>query len=116
MPGIERAGVPVRSDSEQDEIEAVGELDLLRTERVDLILRNRDASEQRLPRQALVRVLVLGRDEPLVAPPDLPRGPTKLEPRKVLVDGPGRRTTGQGDSERILALRALGDPRGGVDR
>lgn len=115
-PGIERAGVAVRPDPEQDEVEALGELDLLRAERMDLILRNRNVSEQRFPRQALVRVLVLGRDEPLVAPPDVPRAPVELELGKTLVDSPGRRSAGQGDSERIVALRASGDPPRGVDR
>jgi hypothetical protein len=92
--------VPVRPDPEQDEIEARRQLDLRRAQRVDLLLGHADTVEERLAREALVRVGMVRRDVALVAPPDVPAGPVEVLTREPLIDGRGRRAAGQGDPER----------------
>jgi hypothetical protein len=79
---------------------------------VNLLLRDGDAVEERPPGHALVRVRVVRRDEPLVAPPDVPRGPVEVERGEPLVDDARRRAAGEGDREPVAPARAVGDPAG----
>jgi hypothetical protein len=67
---------------------------------MNLLLRHADTVEERLAREALVRVGVVRRDVALVAPPDVPAGPVEVLTREPLVDRRGGRATGQGDPER----------------
>jgi hypothetical protein len=112
VPGIERSGVAVGADAEQREVEGLRKRDVRRAQRVDLLLGDRDALEQRLAGQPLVRVRVLGRDEALVAPPDVPPAPVELEPGETLVDRARRRPPGERDAERASRTGSLGDPAG----
>jgi hypothetical protein len=112
VAGVEGCGVAVRPNAEEDEVERLRQLDVSGAERVDLLLRDRDSVEERLPREALVGVLVIGRDEALVAPPDVPRLPGQLELGEALVDGPDPRSAGERDSEGLAPARPLGDPAG----
>jgi hypothetical protein len=112
VPREEGRRVPVRAEAEEDEVERPRQADLERAERMDLLLRDRRPGEKRLPRQPLVRVGVLRRDDALVAPPDVPGRPVGLELRQALVNGPRCRATGQRDPKRRLSLCALRDPAG----
>ncbi len=112
VPGVQRGRVAVGADAEQHEVEGFRERDARRAQRVDLLLRDGNAPQQRLAGQPLVRVPVLGRDEPLVAPPDVPRAPVELEPGEMLVGRARRRPAGEGDAERASRPGALGEPAG----
>jgi hypothetical protein len=112
VPRIERGGVAVGADAEQHEVEGLRERGVRRAQRMDLLLGDRDALEQRLPGQPLVRVRVLGRDEAFVAPPDMPCAPVELEAGETLVSRPRRRPPGERDAERASRTGSLGDPAG----
>jgi hypothetical protein len=84
---VERGRVAVRADAEQDEVELVGQLDIGRAQGMDLALGNGHAVEERLAREALVRVGMIGRNEPLVAPPNVPVLPVERQRRESPVDG-----------------------------
>jgi hypothetical protein len=105
--------MPFRPDAEQNEVEPGGKLRVPRPEGVDLLFRDADAREERLAGEALVRVLVVGRDEPLVTPPDVPRAPIDRDAREALIDGSDRRAAGEGDPEGEGPARPLRDPGSG---
>jgi hypothetical protein len=79
---------------------------------MDLLVRNGDTRQQRLAGETLVRVRMVGRDEALVAPPDVPRAPLELDPGEALVGGRGGRASGECDPERTRRPSPLGDPAG----
>ena len=112
VPREERGCVAVGADAEEDQVEGVGQLDVQRAQRVDLLVRYGHPGEERLARQTLVGLVVLGRNDSLVAPPHVPRRPIEFEPCQPLVYSPWRRPTGQRDPKRRAAERALGDPAG----
>jgi hypothetical protein len=80
---------------------------------MNLRLRHVDAGEERLPREPLVRKIVVRRNVALVAPPDVPALPVEGLLREPLVDAADRRATGERDPKRP-ARGTLGDPRGRV--
>jgi hypothetical protein len=80
---------------------------------MNLRLRHGDAGEERLPRELLVREVVVGRDVALVAPPDVPVLPVEGLPREPLVDGSDRRAPREGDAKGP-ARGTPADPAGGV--
>jgi hypothetical protein len=108
----ERGAVPVRPDAEQDEVEPVRQLHLRRAQRVDLLLRDVHPVEKGPAGHALVRVRMIGRDDALVAPPDVPGAPVEVELGEPPVDALGRRAAGERDRERVAAVRAGRDPAG----
>ena len=65
------------TEAEQDEIEALRQLDVGGAQRVDLLLGDRHPREESLAAQALVRVGIVGGHQPLVAPPDMPGGQSR---------------------------------------
>jgi hypothetical protein len=80
---------------------------------MNLRLRHVDAGEERLPRELLVREIVVGRNVALVAPPDVPALPVEGLLREPLVDAADRRATGERDPKGP-ARGTPGDPAGGV--
>jgi hypothetical protein len=77
---------------------------------MDLLLRDLHPREQGLAGEALVRVLVLGRDEALVTPPDVPGAPVKIGVGEPFVYGSRSRAAGEGDAKRVRRAGAFGDP------
>jgi hypothetical protein len=102
----------VRAEAEEHEVERLRQLDVPRAKRVNLLLRDRDAIEERLARHPFVRVLVIRRDEPLVAPPDVPGGPLELHTGQPLVGRTRRGAAGQRDPKRVSAAGTRRDPAG----
>jgi hypothetical protein len=80
---------------------------------MNLRLRHVDAGEERLPREPLVRKIVVRRNVALVAPPDVPALPVEGLLCKPLVDAADRRATGERDPKGP-AGGTLGDPASGV--
>ena len=103
----------VRPDAEQNEVEARRQLDVRRAQRMNLRLGHVDPREERLPRELFIRELVVGRDVPLVAPPDVPVLPVESLRREPLVDCADRRAAGERDAKGP-ARGTPGDPAGGV--
>jgi len=77
---------------------------------MDLVLGNADAVEERLSREPLVRVRVIGGHVPLVAPPDVPSRPVEVVLGEALVDGPDLGAARQGDAKRLGLDGPVGDP------
>jgi hypothetical protein len=80
---------------------------------MNLGLRHVDAGEERLPREPLVRKIVVRRNVALVAPPDVPVLPVEALRRDPLVDGADRRAAGERDAKRP-ARGTPGNPPGRV--
>jgi hypothetical protein len=81
---------------------------------MDLVLGDPDAVEERLAREPLVRVGMMGRHVALVAPPDVPAPPVEVALGEALVDGADGRSAGQRDPKRLGLDGAVSDPGGGV--
>jgi hypothetical protein len=107
--GVERSRVAVRPEAEQDEVERRRKLDVGRAQRMDLVVGNADAIEERFTREPFVRVGVARRNVSLVAPPDMPVGPVEVVFGQSLVDRAGRRPAGERDAK-AARTGALGDP------
>jgi hypothetical protein len=105
--------VAVGPDAEEDEIEARRQVDVCGAQRMNLRLGHVDAVQEGLPRELLVREVVVRRDVALVAPPDMPVLPVEGLRREPLVGGADRRASGERDSKRP-ARGKPGDPAGGV--
>jgi hypothetical protein len=102
----------VGADAEEDELERVGQLHVDRPKRMHLLLRDRNAGEERLARHPLVRVFVIRWDDAVVAPPDVPGRPVEVTLGQPPVDRLGRAAARERDPERARPLGAPGDPVG----
>jgi hypothetical protein len=101
--------VAVRPETEEDQVECRRERDVGRAQRMDLAVGNVDPVQERFTREALVRVRVVGRNVPLVAPPNVPVGPVDVVPRQSFVDRAGCGTAGERNAK-ATRTRTLGDP------
>src|SRR5689334_1347125 len=118
----ERGDVAVRADAEQEQVELRrAELDLVRARRrvraalaldpVDAARRPLDPVEEGTLRHPVVRVRVLRRYAPLVAPPQVDAAPVRGELGRALVRPLGRLAAGEDDVAPVgsRARQALGD-------